>query len=343
LIVGGEDLRPASATKTTCALVVTEPVEIDARRLNVTALTAGDPRERTAVLDLPEERVAVRLLRDPFESRVAPALRPPKGGIDVTGGLVLAENGHRLFLRDVEGRLVSVVIPSSPRMPAPRPAVLSSTFGAALLAVGFDPSARRTVVVCRDGASYLVCQLERNCRKSSKNIVRHKPTEGTPFPEVTPQTELRRVWFPASQGLCFFDAEGNPIQLVMGPVARVAKGDDAKPPWEWRGPPPKLPVLPEGATCEGVLRNVVTGDTTHVVLLDPTRTRLELFAGQRGEVIARTQAPICRVVVSEAHRLVAYLTESGHVGVHSVAHGATLVSMSAGERLAGAQGGGGAR
>ncbi|MFO0588729.1 MAG: hypothetical protein U0441_14360 [Polyangiaceae bacterium] len=332
-LVGAEDLRPASLRGSTSALRVTEPVEIDARRLDVTAIPAGPPRERRAVLELPPEQACVRLLRDPFESSAPVPVPAPKVGIDVAAGLVLSDTGRRVHLRGARGELVTIGIPTSPLMASPPPSVYKPPFDLPVIAVGHDPEAGRAVVVCPGEKRYFFYQLVKNCRRGSGLHREHPLVPGTPFPTNPLPSKLGRIWFPKSHGLCFHDAEGRPIQLYMGPAARPAFGDDAQPPWEWRGPTPEPPRIPEGASVEAVIRDIVTGEVTHAVILDPSRTRLELYRDGRGELLTRTSSPIRHVEVSEAHRLVAYLTDSGHLGVYSWLSGAMLVSVAAAERL----------
>ena len=331
-LVGGEDLRPTPLCGSISALIVTEPVEPGARRLDVTAIPAGPPRERRAVLELPPEPSCVRLLRDPFESKAPVPAPAPKVGIDIAAGLVISETGRRLHLRGARGELITIGIPGSPIMASPPPAVYTPPFDLTVIAVGHDPEAARTVVVCPGKERYFFFQLLKNCRKGSGLRREHVLVPGTPFPPNPVSQKLQRIWFPKSHGLCFLDAKGHAIQLYMGPGARSAKGEEATPPWEWPGPAEALPKIPPGTTIEGFVRNVVSGEVTHSVLLDGTRTRLELYQGSRSELIARTSSPIRHVTVSEAHRLVAYLTDSGHVGVYSWLSGATLVSVAAGDR-----------
>ena len=336
-LVGAEDLRPAPSRRSASALIVTEPLERDAPHLDVTALAAGDPRGRSARVDRPRERLAVRLLRDPFEAAVAPQVRVPRSvGVDVDAGLVLAQNGRRLYMRGRAGELISLVIPSSPRMPVPPAAIFTPPSGRKVIAVNNDPSVRRTVAVCPGAGRYFTYQLTKTCRRASKSDVEYtwqetapSASSPVPFPLVPEAGRLRALWFP---GPCFFDAQGLIVQLLPGSVARLATGEYAKCPWDTE-PPSALPFasIPKDADVFGVFRDPATREVTHAIVVDGSRCRLELFTGARSELLRRTASPIRHVAVLENPRMIAYLTETAEVGVYAVSAGTMVLSTSAGE------------
>lgn len=333
-LVGAEDLRPAPARRSASALIVTEPLEPDAPHLDVTALAAGDPRSRSARVERPRERLAVRLLRDPFDAAVAPRVRVPRSaGVDVDAGLVIAQNGRRLYLRGRAGELVSLVIPSSPRMPASPAAIFAPPSGRKVVAVNHDPEAKRTVAVCPDEGGYHGYQLAKSCRRASGSGVHYARRDDSPPPAHADTGPLQALWLPDSQGLCFTDAEGRAPRLFRGPTTHDAKGHDAWSRWG-SGPPPAIPfAAPPDTELVGAVRDAGTRKATHALLLDRSRTRLELYAGARSELLRRTSSPIRHVAVlwHPSQKLIAYLTDAGEAGVYSLAAGAMVLSTAAGE------------
>ncbi len=126
------------------------------------------------------------------------------------------------------------------------------------------------------------------------------------------------------------DAEGRSVVVGVGPTV-LARSHEARPPRESRAKTPlPFPGLPEGRRVADVLRDEKSGAVTHAVLLDHSRTRLDLFAGTWNKTLRRTTSPIRHVFVQDEHKLIAYLTEEGELGVHSLKIGAMVLTTTAG-------------
>ncbi len=86
-------------------------------------------------LEMPEPRLAVRLIRDPFAVPRPPAV--PLKAPGVASQLLLNDSGSRLFYRASEGTLVSIVVPNSPRGDPGRPRRYEAPSGSTVIgAVG---------------------------------------------------------------------------------------------------------------------------------------------------------------------------------------------------------------
>jgi len=92
---------------------IDDPVEADARRLDVTVTTPGRA-PRTVALPLPDDSTCVRLLRDPFGSAVPSPERVHEENAPQSN-LVFSMTGHKLFARAANGGIVAYPIPNSPR------------------------------------------------------------------------------------------------------------------------------------------------------------------------------------------------------------------------------------
>jgi hypothetical protein len=127
-----------SSSFTTVALrELTSP---DRRAVEVT-LRAGRGSLRRVVLDLPEPRLAIRLLRDPFSSAQAPKVS--LGRDQSSSNLLLNPQGSRLFYRDQSGALVSQPVPNSARAKPGKRRSFAPPPGSTI--VGADGRGKRTL------------------------------------------------------------------------------------------------------------------------------------------------------------------------------------------------------
>jgi hypothetical protein len=188
-------------------------------RIKVTVSGSQGLRPRTATLDVPEERAAVQLLRDPFGRAVASRLRLPSR-VDAGAGMVFSGDGRKLYLRAANGCLLTVRIPNSPRATV-GPPIASRPLGAPIIAVGSSRLNKRTVVICRKGDEAIIHLLHRRGRTVSAT---------DRFGGMTPETDdglLRPLGIlggphrpdgPALQTghLCFIDANGRFVEITSG-------------------------------------------------------------------------------------------------------------------------------
>lgn len=133
----GGSLAATLAARTRGRLIELEDIyEIGARRVRVRAITRGLPRE--AVLELPEDRVASRILRDPFAND-APR-RTTRKRRDIERAVPLfSVCGTRIFFRLKDGSVWALPVPNSARAAVSEGAVLKPIVGS-VVAVGWGQS-----------------------------------------------------------------------------------------------------------------------------------------------------------------------------------------------------------
>jgi hypothetical protein len=206
-------------------LAVSDVLEPDAPpRIKVTVSGSQGLRPRSVTLDLPEQRAAVQLLRDPFGNAVT-ARHKALAGVDVRSAMVFSTDGRRLYLRTADGGLVTIQIPNSPRAQVGKPAVFKPPAGH-VIAVAASPLNKRVVVICRHADEAAIHLLRRRGR--TVDVTEHvggmaagpddgllrplgllagrRPSDGTAPKGV----ELSFVH------LCFVDADGLCVRINSG-------------------------------------------------------------------------------------------------------------------------------
>lgn len=134
LVGSAQALRDADHL-TASRLEIEDLLEPGARKVRLT-LRAAQRSRRELLLDLPEPRACVRLLRDPFSTAAPqPAIHPeqPLPGAE----LRFAANGRRLMARTPGGQLFVAFVPSSPREKGSSPNVFRFPEGEELIAAGW--------------------------------------------------------------------------------------------------------------------------------------------------------------------------------------------------------------
>lgn len=141
-LIGGRTLLAACAPsgKYNC-ITVCDELELDAPP-RVRLELHRPERQRTVLLDLPSDRLAAQLLRDPFFR--ANALPVSVGG---AAEALITSDGRRMFLRDASGSLTIVAIPNSQRAARSTDARFTPPPDQRLIAVGKSRS-QRTVALC---------------------------------------------------------------------------------------------------------------------------------------------------------------------------------------------------
>jgi hypothetical protein len=112
-IVGAHRLGPLPMTRSASHLQIWDALDPHARRVQVAVLRGGLPGREIA-LDLPEDAVCARLLRDPFGAE-APAPRRVAPGAAPASNLVFSGNGVKIFSRGRDGEVLAIPVPNSPR------------------------------------------------------------------------------------------------------------------------------------------------------------------------------------------------------------------------------------
>lgn len=161
--IGAEQLAAAATIDRASAIAISDVHEPGApQRLCIRATSPRADRVREAILDVPPERIAIQLLRDPFFTAVAP--RPattstPK--LDVRSNLVFSPDGRRLYVRGLDSTLVTLQVPNSPRAPSVPPVAVAAPERHAIVAVGRRLPARRALVLTHDGQNAFVHTLSK--------------------------------------------------------------------------------------------------------------------------------------------------------------------------------------
>jgi hypothetical protein len=175
-IVGPPRLVSLPAARGASVLQVWDVLDPEMRRVAVRVRPggAGVPA-REMSLDLPDDSVCARLLRDPFAATVArprrlePRLRP-------VSNLVFSATGAKLFARAAGGGITSFPLPNSPRADVGPPRWYDPAPRELPVAVGTSRK-RILVAVERDGA-LIVHDLQRT--GGGLVSVRYEPPSGEP-------------------------------------------------------------------------------------------------------------------------------------------------------------------
>ena len=218
--VGAPSLEPHAVRRRASLLAVSEVLEPgDRSRLHVraqraTASTRERPRE--AVVELPPQATAVRILRDPFRAAVAPRVRPGQG-IDPTSTILFALDGRRVFVRGLYGGLIALFVPNSPRASAAPTQVFALPEGERILAVGEIWEGKRTRVLTQ-GATSLFLHVLSKRRSSATTTARFEVPEG--YAPPTP-ARLAPLGGRDAERACFIDGNESLVELKGGRLSVI--------------------------------------------------------------------------------------------------------------------------
>lgn len=170
-------------------------------------------------LELPDDRLTARLLRDPFAPtaghRVVPA-----GHLDPLTQLVFSPDGRRLYARTGEGALLTVTVQGSLNAPVVRPAAFPLPPGQDLFAVSrFE---KRAVALARDGDVVVAHMLSKR-GTSATGSYRFEPVERQPLQLALEHNALRPLGVLSSDHFAFVDDAGDVIELVGGKLKRIVE------------------------------------------------------------------------------------------------------------------------
>lgn len=373
------------------------------QRLAVRAQLPWRGRSGELTLELPDDRLTARLLRDPFAptagNRVVPA-----GHLDPLTQLVFSPDGRRLYARTGEGALLTVTVQGSLNAPVVRPSAFPLPPGQDLFAVSrFE---KRTVVLARDGDVVVAHMLSKR-GTSATGSYRFEPVERTSLNLSLDHNLLRPLGVLSSDHFAYVDDAGDVVELVGGKLKRVvaaralasaATGNrlvwaslvDGVPRVSWAGGAgPYLAALeigepatsnraieaaaasfdavhlfhfgrpiaelvafsgrPGGTPAGQPGRWMIVGESAEQVevpaesfvvgvvagarrgggllVMDPTKRRLEVRSAGEHTSVVTTGAPIVAVTVSATGHELAYRTSAGELGVYSTARQGLVLSL----------------
>jgi hypothetical protein len=215
-LIGAENVVPLAALHRASAVTVSDVLEPGTpRRLRVRAASTQKQRTAEAVLEVPDDRVAVQLLRDPFS--VAVASRSTAGNrLDLTSNLLFAPDGRRLYVRGTGSTLIALQLPNSLRAPPGRTVTFAAPEGHSILAVGRSYARKRTLVLTQNASELLVHVLTKRAA-----TVAHTERFVDEYGHAAPSaraTDLLPLGCSSGQRLCFIGHGGHLFELENGKV-----------------------------------------------------------------------------------------------------------------------------
>ncbi|HZS05962.1 MAG TPA: hypothetical protein VFD58_14080 [Blastocatellia bacterium] len=269
-LVGGKSLVALPAGLKPSRMEVSDVLEPDVRCLSVTVRSASGVRKEVR-LDLPEDKVCARLLRDPFGVATAEP-KTVKAKFTPASNLVFDSSGTKLFALSADGGLIAYPVPNSPRAGTGKPKLYQSGYGGRIVAAG--RYAGSIVLLKTHGEGAFVEHLRR--KGYLRDGARFDILSGIrqAFPE--PNAELRS---------CFRVTGSNEL-LVAAPNKTLFK---------MKLPGPFLPPgeTPAPVTAEPVAANVlaITQTYSRVIYLGQEVTGGSYHVVSIGSAIERTTMP----------------------------------------------------
>lgn len=223
---GAQPAAPAAARTAFVAIGdVLEPS--GAQRIRVAAELPWKRCPAELVLELPDERLTARLLRDPFAGVAAAGRTVATSRIDATSPPVFSPDGRRLYARAQGGGLLSITVQSSLNAPAVRPAVFHPPPGQIIFAV--SRYEKRTVALAyaepgeatSGGSATVIAHMLSKRGAAANGSYRFVSVDGyQPSPSLA-RTPLRPIGVFSADHFGFLDDEGDVIELVVGKLKRA--------------------------------------------------------------------------------------------------------------------------
>lgn len=215
-MVGPPRLGSLPATRGASILQVWDVLDPEIRRVAVKVRpgAAGMP-PRELALDLPEDAVCARLLRDPF-SAAATAPRRLESRSRPASNLLITSNGNKLFARGAEGGVVAYPLPNSPRAEPGAPRVYDPVRGQVPVAAGL--TGKRVLVATASDGSVTLHAFHK--RSGHSLATTYSPEPGSPGYQSPLPSQGRRSPVPlqpllsAGRQLWLRDAQGTLFHLV---------------------------------------------------------------------------------------------------------------------------------
>jgi hypothetical protein len=220
------EARPLA--RRTAFLSLADVLEVSSpQRLAVRAELPWRARASELSLELPDERLTARIMRDPFAPAAGRVTGPGSGqnlaqSIHSASALVFSPDGRRLYVRARDGGLVSLTVQGSLNAPLVRPSVFHPPAGQTIFAV--SRYEKRTVALAEDGPTIVAHMLSKRGAAASGSY-RFVPVEGY-VPALMPQqARLRPIGVFSADHFGFVDDAGDVVELVAGKIKRaVAAG-----------------------------------------------------------------------------------------------------------------------
>jgi hypothetical protein len=118
-LIGGRRLERFKADRRMSRVYVQDKLEPEARRLCVSVCGASNPAAEVT-LDLPDDRLSTRLLRDPFDAAVAEIQKLSQSYLPGSN-LLFDVSGNKIFVRSATWGVTAFNVPNSPRASTGRP------------------------------------------------------------------------------------------------------------------------------------------------------------------------------------------------------------------------------
>ncbi len=215
-------------------LVGAEPLMAYAPRLHATVVTVADVIEpeppqrlhvqvagppsgsvKEAVLEVPEQRLAIQLLRDPFAATTTKSLAS-EAPIDPQSTLLFTTDSRRLYVRGKGPTLLAFHVPNSPRAQPGRTVGFAVPDGQVIIAAGWSPFLRRRVALSQQGQELFLHVLSKRGGTIARSD-RFTLSGEYQAPDHGAST-LRSLGALGRERYCFVDARGDLVELFEGEV-----------------------------------------------------------------------------------------------------------------------------
>jgi hypothetical protein len=291
-IVGPPRLMNLPAARGASVLQVWDVLDPEMRRVAVRVRPggAGQPA-REISLDLPDDAVCTRLLRDPFEAtttaprRLSLELRP-------VSNLVFSANGTKLFARAGGGGLAAFSVPNSPRAEAGAPHRYDPVPGEPPVAVGVQR--KRAFVATLQEGGMVLHELH---RKGGTTLLAYYapdpegpgflgPAPGSPAPLQPVLGTGSRRWVRDASGLLFQMSGMTAHETRLRPLARASAANVTA----------GALFFVEPASDENPARVIrLIGDREPEVLIELRGPGRRAFFGFSGQVVSQVDAGLLAV------------------------------------------------
>ena len=224
-IVGGRRLAALPSSRGAALLQLWDAVEPGVRE--VRAAVEGSTLGAEFALELPEEPACARLLRDPFASSVAEAVRRgaryvPCSNLLFTGGI------RRVITRGRGNSVITYPIPGTPRDSAGKPKQYRVKGSGAIIAAGqFGKVVLVVLATDRPNVLALECvsgnegRLSSGAYSGADHVVFTAPSS-----ELLP-CQVSPVWHETKGDLLFLDAAGKLVRLARAGSLHCSAGVEA--------------------------------------------------------------------------------------------------------------------
>ncbi|MBC7808179.1 MAG: hypothetical protein H7145_18770 [Akkermansiaceae bacterium] len=142
-VIGGKEIADWQNLRGASLLQIDDVYEPEGRRIQI-QVPVGVRKRAPVLLELPEDAVCARLLRDPFHTATAAPAKVPSG-VAPASNLVFAVGGTKVLARSQRKGVLSYPIPNSPNAPSGKPKRFQSVYGNTVIAAG--RIAKSTVIV----------------------------------------------------------------------------------------------------------------------------------------------------------------------------------------------------